>query len=144
MFSKREDRVNREMTPRNCKFPGCDVEFLGIGKTKYCPLHQQSRFRSELYGRKPGETAVFDSDGQWIPVEEINAKIKHQHQITTEIECVCALEGCGETFRILLIPNIYTYPMHCPRHRNEFQKNFHIKQQKAKKALEDQATNNPE
>lgn len=129
MFAKDCDTVNREKTERICQFPGCGIPFMGIGKTKYCDEHKRTKYRSELYGRKPGETAVFDNNGEWVPVNKINAHIKHSHVIATTIECTCALDGCGEPFRVMLLPNLYTYPLYCEKHRNEFQRNNFLKKQ---------------
>ena len=105
---------NRKGTPqrskmKKCVFPGCNVEFIGMGKAKYCEEHRKAKYRKELYKKN-------DNEGEAI----IN--IPHTESHSTEVERVCALKGCNNTYTITLIPKLFEYSNYCPEHRNEYKR----------------------
>jgi len=105
---------NRKGTPqrtkkKHCVFPGCDVEFIGMGKAKYCEEHRKAKYRKELYKKN-------DNDGGAI----IN--ITHSELHSTEVEMTCSLKGCNNTYSITLIPKLFEYSNYCPEHRNEYKR----------------------
>jgi len=111
-----ERSKNQNMKERNCQFPGCDVEFLGRGKTKYCEEHRKQKYKKVLYQKNV-------SDG----IGDSNVEIKHKNLVTTKIVKECALDGCENVYEITLIPNQYIYSNYCPEHRNSFKREMFLK-----------------
>ena len=94
--------VNEQQCPRSkeqprkervCGFPDCEEKFWGRGKTKYCEEHRKTEYRSRLYSKPKGESAVKDSDGNFIQTTDVNLTIKHSYveAVKTELKCCC----CG-------------------------------------------------
>lgn len=123
--SRHERSKNQPLKQRTCQFPGCEVEFMGRGKTKYCDEHRKPEYRSQLYGRSATESVVNDIHGNPIPPLELNITIKHTYieAIRMDRECDC----CGKTYRIVVIPSQYVYPRYCEDHRNEWKRNAFIR-----------------
>jgi len=117
--SEHKKRTTQRLKKKHCAFPGCDVIFIGRGKAKYCDEHRKAKYRKELYKKN-------DNDG------EANIRIEHNEiYATTELK-TCALDGCDNTFEILLVPRIFEYPRYCEEHRNPYKRNTYIKQQQNK------------
>src|SRR5262249_21364730 len=57
-----------------------------------------------------------------------NQILLHNYRAEAIKDCRCALEGCGEGFAIVLIPNQALYPKYCKAHRSEFRREFHRQQ----------------
>ena len=119
-----EDRTRSKDQPlkeRLCGFPGCQEKFMGRGKTKYCEEHRKQEYRSKLYSKPKGESAVKDGDGNFINTSDVNQTIKHSYTeaVETELKCAC----CGKRYHVTLIPSQFIYPKYCEEHRNEFKRN---------------------
>jgi len=108
---------SQKMKEKICKFPGCGVTFIGKGKAKYCEEHRKAKYRKELYKQN-------DNNGDAI------VRIDHGELYATHITKTCELEGCDNTFDILLVPRVYDYPRYCEEHRNEYKRNLYIQQLK--------------
>lgn len=106
-------RLKKRVMDKCCQYPCCDVHFMGVGKAKYCEEH-----------RKPIYRKVLDADKilakrQYIKDNNINQTINHKLCKCELTIMNCALEGCGEEFKVLFIPNVNVYPKYCPEHRSE-------------------------
>ena len=110
---------------RPCAFPGCTEMFFAKGKQKYCDEHRKPEHRSQLYGKAPGETPVFDNDGKYIHADDLNLVIKHTYVEAQKLMVCCAC--CGTPYEIAVIPRQYVYPKYCFEHRNEFKRNLYLK-----------------
>jgi len=95
---------------KRCNFPGCEVEFIGINRQRYCEEHQKKEYHKQLYRDK----YKIQADG----VEDTSNKIIcHDYKVaTTEIH-VC--ECCKKEYPLLIQKNTHIYPKYCPQHRNE-------------------------
>lgn len=107
---------DQTMKTRPCHFPGCKVEFLGRGKTKYCEEHRKQKYKKILYKKNV-------SDG----IGDSNVQIKHKNLVTTKIIKECGLDGCSNVYGVILIPNQYIYSNYCHEHRNEFKRKLFLK-----------------
>lgn len=114
-------RKEQPLKERVCGFPGCSEKFMGRGKTKYCDEHRKPDYRSQLYSKPKGESAVKDNDGNFIHTDDVNLTIKHSYVEAHKMEQLCAC--CGEPYHITVIPSQFTYPKYCEEHRNEYKRN---------------------
>lgn len=113
------DRVKgtpQRLKKKNCAFPGCNVEFIGRGKAKYCEEHRKAKYRKELYKKN-------DNDGEAIVI------IEHDEIFTKKVIRECGLRGCTNEYTITLIPNLYEYPNYCEQHRNQYQRELFLDKQ---------------
>jgi hypothetical protein len=104
----------QKMKLKTCVFPGCDVEFIGRGKAKYCEEHRKAKYRKELYKKN-------DNTGGGIIV------IEHDEVYAKPIIRKCNLVGCPNDYEIVLIPRLYEYSNYCEDHRNEFKREMFLK-----------------
>jgi len=116
-------KKNEKLVQKPCQFPGCDKEFMGTGKSKYCHEHRARKYRK-----------IIDADKEIRKKAEEDAKnpnqrIEHNYTQTHVILMDCKLEGCGQTFEIKILPHTYVYPKYCPEHRNEFKRKNFLRQQ---------------
>lgn len=101
---------------KQCLFPGCGVEFEGIGASKYCNEHRKPEYRKILNDVKSASLAdIPDLDQPQLS----NQIIIHSHTTATQASATCL---CGEKFEVTLYPSIDIYPKYCPKHRNPFQR----------------------
>lgn len=99
----------QKLKKKNCAFPGCNVEFIGRGKAKYCDEHRKAKYRKELYKKN-------DNDGDGI------VTIEHDEVYAKKISRECDLEGCDCEYDITLIPRLFEYSSFCPEHRNAYKR----------------------
>ena len=104
----------QKLKEKVCQFPGCGDIFIGKGKAKYCEEHRKAKYRKELYKQN-------DNDGEAI------IRIEHHELYATHVTKTCELEGCDETFDILLVPRVYDYPRYCEEHRNSYKRAMYRK-----------------
>lgn len=104
-----------------CQFAGCKEEYdavIGGNPSKYCMEHRKREYRKiidkdKLKKEKPKKE---------IQESTVNQIIKHSYKHPLVVVGECQLEGCGQKFDILIVPNTYIYPRYCPEHRNEFKR----------------------
>lgn len=58
---------------------------------------------------------------------EHNQILKHNFRYNHVKRVCCALEACGHTFEITLVPHQVLYPKYCERHRSEYQRQNHLR-----------------
>lgn len=95
----------QKLSVKYCAYPNCGVEFIGRGKAKYCDEHRKAIYRKDLYQQN-------DNDGSGI------VDIIHDEACATEIYRECALDGCNNMYKVILIPKLFQYPSYCEDHRN--------------------------
>ncbi len=66
-----------------------------------------------------------------LRVTRNNQILLHNYQAEVIKDCRCPLQGCGNVFGIVLIPNQVLYPKFCGEHRSEFRREFHLQQYSA-------------
>ena len=103
----------QKLKKKNCAFPGCNVEFIGRGKAKYCDEHRKAKYRKELYKKN-------DNNGEGI------ANIEHDEVYAKTVTRVCGLEGCNNEYTLTLIPRLSDYPNYCEDHRNEYRRKMFV------------------
>lgn len=130
--TRARDSIHKTPRYRKCAFKDCCEMFEIKGKTKYCPEHQDTKYRAVLYGREQGETPVFGLDGNYIHATELNTTKKHTYTYATKVVFNC--ECCGKPYELILYPKQFLYPKYCEEHRNEFKRNQFIRKQNEKKA----------
>ncbi len=54
-----------------------------------------------------------------------NRILLHNYQAPVIKDCRCDLEGCGNAFSVVLIPNQALYPRYCREHRTEHRRAIH-------------------
>ncbi len=54
-----------------------------------------------------------------------NRIVLHNYQAPAIKDCGCDLEGCGNRFSVVLIPNQVVYPRFCRDHRTEHRRTIH-------------------
>jgi hypothetical protein len=114
---KRAERLKQ----KQCVYPGCNNEFFGIGKSKYCLEHRKVKYQKII---KQGEKIIHKSE---IGSNQI---IDHSYNNSQLLNLKCELEGCNKEFKIVLIPNTKVYPKYCPEHRNEYKRNLYLQRKK--------------
>jgi hypothetical protein len=99
--------------PKKCQYEGCDAFYMGTGFSKYCDEHRKREYH------KPSKNDKLTIDH--------NVKYEHSNKDSVLTTFVCALDGCGKTFEIKILPNTFIYPKYCPEHRNEHKRNMFLK-----------------
>jgi len=99
-----------------CKFPGCTVEFVGVGSAKYCMEHRKPKYRRVLDAPRKRRDAE--------KIEDVNQIIEPKFKKSYDEEQVCALEGCNKKFVITIHPSNKIYPKYCEDHRNQHKREF--------------------
>ncbi len=94
---------------RYCQYAGCEREFRGRPMQKYCEFHMDPHNRKRIRP-KPENPAVK------------NRIFLHNFQDVTQVEFICALDGCNNKFSVKLYPRQSIYPKYCEKHRSEFQR----------------------
>jgi len=109
MFSRNKQKLR----DKKCLFPGCGKEFIGHSVSKYCDFHRIIKNRIK-YTKKE------------VIIDENNILIEHDCNNTEIRTCVCAVEGCGRNFDIMIIPKQNIYPKFCSLHRNPFKRKMFL------------------
>jgi len=99
----------QKLKKKNCAFPGCNIEFIGRGKAKYCDEHRKAKYRKELYKKN-------DNEGEGI------VTIEHDEVYAKNIERECGLDGCCSEYTLTLVPRLSEYPNFCIEHRNAYRR----------------------
>lgn len=109
--------ITEKPKEKQCKFPGCNVKFMGIGSAKYCEEHRDPKYRPFLneYIRKKKEMA----NPNYIDASLSNCVIEHNEVHGTKKVMTCP---CGKSYTITLYPNVTIYPKYCEEHRNPYQR----------------------
>lgn len=115
--SKNGVRGVQRIKKKKCCFPGCDEEFLGRGKAKYCSEHRKAKYRKDLY-------KLNQNEGEGI------FKYEHQNYESKTIIKKCALQGCKNQYELKILPRTFDYPNYCPEHRNEYKREIFLKERK--------------
>jgi len=100
-----------------CKFPGCKVEYMGVGAAKYCDEHRKPEYRKFINMIKREQELKEQTEVE--KGEKSNQLIQHEKTIATEDTRVCP---CGKAFTIKLYPNVEVYPKFCEEHRNPYRR----------------------
>jgi hypothetical protein len=106
---------------KKCKFPGCNVEFEGIGAAKYCEEHRKPEYRkqiNEIIAEKKNKETNNDAP------EKSNMIVDHDHKVATVETFTCL---CGREYKVKLFPNIDIYPKFCEEHRNPYKRDMLLK-----------------
>lgn len=109
---------NEKLKTKTCAFPGCKETFEGTGKSKYCLEHRQKKYRKII----DEEKIRLKNDLTNSP----NQILTHEYITTEKLSLKCALEGCGHTFEIFLLPRVYCYPKYCEAHRNAYKRSLYL------------------
>lgn len=100
----------------------CKTIFFGTGKSKFCKLHRQPKFRK-----------IIDKDKILAKKRELiekSANFTINHKYTEIVETTRNCDCCGKQYTIFLFPSTYVYPKYCEEHRNEWKRNLYLKQSK--------------
>lgn len=102
---------------KQCKFPGCENKFMGIGAAKYCEEHRKPMYRKiiNMIRAKDNHRELTEIEKG----EKSNQIIKHDNTISTKETRVCP---CGKEFEIDIYPGIDIYPKFCEEHRNPYRR----------------------
>ena len=114
VMSNSKKGTPQRLKTKYCVFPGCGVEYVGRGKSKYCPEHSKAKYRKVLYKQN-------DNNGEGI------VRIEHTEFYAKSVTRTCGLEGCNNEYDIILLPQLYEYPAYCEEHRNSFKRERFIK-----------------
>jgi len=97
----------------------CKTIFFGTGKSKFCKLHRQPKFRKIIDRDKiiAKKQAMIDNSA--------NFTLHHKYAEPMEITRNCDL--CRDEYDFILYPSTYIYPKYCPDHRNQFKRELYIK-----------------
>ena len=110
-FRKDRHKCNKS---KICHEPGCGKEFIGHAISKYCEIHCLPRNRN----RKRIIKFDTDADNQIIKyngIEPLNMILK------------CALSGCRNEFKIVVLPKQDEYPKYCCEHRQGHRRRIFLK-----------------
>ena len=102
---------------KKCQFPGCEIQFEGIGASKYCEEHRKTMYRKVLNIVKDLEKNKTVSTKP--KPERSNQIIIHSHSMATPHIATCP---CGKDFELILYPSVDIYPRFCEDHRNPFKR----------------------
>lgn len=92
---------SRPVYHKQCKEPGCEKMFDGIGVTKYCEDHRDPKARYKT------KKVVSDHSK--------NIYIRHSYTEDLTIERNC--KECGGLYRFRMEPKLFLYPGCCPKCR---------------------------
>ncbi|MEM4261085.1 MAG: hypothetical protein QXG00_07625 [Candidatus Woesearchaeota archaeon] len=95
----------------------CKTIFFGTGKSKFCKIHRQPKFRK-----------IIDKDKiiakkKAILERTANITINHKYNESMEITRTC--DCCGKEYTFILYPSVYIYPKYCEDHRNEWKRTYY-------------------
>ena len=107
-------KPRHKIEQKKCEFENCGKTFKGSSCRKYCEEHRKPKYYTDLYKTPTKRKRKV--------LENVNQIIKHSFKEVKIIQGICQCEGCGKTFDILILPNIFTYPQYCPNHRNAFKR----------------------
>lgn len=127
-ISKKTEKNKRKerLIEKHCMFVGeddkrCKTIFFGTGKSKFCKLHRQPKFRKIIDRDKiiAKKKATIENTANFI--------IRHKNVESTEIirNCDC----CGSEYKIVMYPSTFVYSKYCEEHRNEWKRNFYLSKQ---------------
>jgi hypothetical protein len=97
----------------------CKTIFFGTGKSKFCKLHRQPKYRK-----------IIDRDkiiAKKKAIIENTANIVINHKYTDAVEITRNCNCCGIPYEIILYPSTYIYSRFCPNHRNFWKRILYIK-----------------
>jgi ribosomal protein L32 len=104
----------------------CGKEFWGHPIAKYCELHRDIKQRQKQ--KKDIES-----------IESKNMVFRHNYTDVLELEFLCCVEGCNETFTVSVFPKQFVYPRFCNAHRNDFRRANFIRMQRKLQRMKDEA-----
>lgn len=92
----------RPVYHKQCKEPGCDKMFDGIGVTKYCEIHRdpKARYKSKKVSSDHSK----------------NIYIKHSFVTDLVVERNCKI--CNRPYRFRMEPKLFLYPGCCEKCRS--------------------------
>ena len=114
----------KKLVEKVCCYPDCTVEFMGVGKAKYCEEHRKQQYRKVL------DVDRVQAKRDFIKNNNFNQTINHKNPRCEIVEIECGLEGCGEKFKLMLIPNVLVYPKYCEEHRSEHKRKMFVEKNK--------------
>jgi len=79
--------------------------------------------RALLAQLRAGHTA--DTSPLLARVLRGNRILLHNYRAPSIKDCRCDLDGCDNSFAVVLIPNQALYPRYCPAHRTEHRRALH-------------------
>ena len=100
-----------------CQEPSCGIEYIGHPISKYCELHQNVRMR--IRKRRKFEN-----------INVKNQTLKHSYTECVDMEFICALPGCEQSFKTKIFPKQHTYPKYCEEHRSEYKRELFLREHK--------------
>jgi hypothetical protein len=96
----------------------CKTIFFGTGKSKFCKLHRQPKFRKIIDRDKilAKKKAILENTANFV--------INHKHTEAVEITRQC--DCCGQDYTFILYPSTFIYSKYCTEHRNEWKRTFYL------------------
>ena len=101
-----------------CKFPGCNKKFRGTGKSLYCKIHREKKYRKEI------DKAKNDLNNALNDINNPNFTLNHDYTTSTTIVRKC--DCCDNTYEIMIFPKTFIYSRYCSDHRNEYKRKLYI------------------
>ena len=99
---------------KQCQYPSCDEEYIGVGASKYCGEHRKQEYKKHILKLKDKavkEEIEFNNKS--------NTTIIHEFDKATPKMMMCP---CGAIFDVMLIPGVTKYPKYCNEHRNIYRR----------------------
>ena len=116
-------KKKERLIEKHCAFVGednvrCKTIFFGTGKSKFCKLHRQPKFRKIIDKDKiiAKKKAILENTANFI----VNHKNTESVDVTRNCDC------CGKPYEFTLYPSTFVYPKYCEEHRNEWKRNFYL------------------
>jgi len=96
----------------------CKTIFFGTGKSKFCKLHRQPKFRKIIDRDKiiAKKKATLENTANFV----INHKNTEPIEITRKCDC------CNKLYTIILYHSTFIYSKYCEEHRNEWKRTFYL------------------
>jgi hypothetical protein len=95
------------LNQKPCQYPGCTFYYMGTGFSKYCHEHRKREYH------KPSKIARID---------ESNIIHNHNNIEPVDLEFICGLDGCGNIYKVKILPGVFIYPKYCDLHRNKWKR----------------------
>ena len=120
-FNDKRKEKRLRMLLKTCKYKDpftgekCEKEYYGKVMQKYCDFHKNPD------NRKRKRTVESNHDFN-------NQKFNNKFMEFTNVECICELEGCNNSFIIQVIKKISIYPRFCEEHRNRYRRELFLSQ----------------
>jgi len=108
VINKSRHSIKQEKKTKKCLHFGCEKEFIGLNRSKYCSEHN-TRWYRKVRNVKQCDNNIL------INVNNINIISKN---------ICCSHWSCNKFYEILTSSDIKTYPKYCEDHRNKYKRGY--------------------